>query len=491
MSERIPVHQLSPSDSTPTTPLTASYKPTPAEVGGKIHTRSFSGFFRRIRISVAGALALLFFGTSWLNWDGHQAVLWDLSERKFYVFGTTFLPEDFLLLAFVMSISAFLLLAVTVIAGRVWCGYACPQSTWSWAFMWMEKITEGDSYQRVKLDAAPWSINKLIRRSSKHLLWALAALATGIAFMGYFMPIRDLVSAMASAQLDSTYLFWVVFIASMTYLNAGFLREKVCTHMCPYARFQSVMFDKDTLIIGYDAQRGEGRGSRRRDEDYRAKGLGDCIDCQMCVQVCPTGIDIRNGLQMDCIGCAACVDACDSIMDKMGYARGLVSYTSERQLEASSAQGMQRKSRFTWRTSLIAYAVAIIALLGILAVSLNEREQMALSAYRDRSVMRINSLGEPVNVYRLKLTNKTQQTHTYSITLSSDTSLYMSKPQQFQLAAGERLELPVAVALKDTDAMTHSLNNASGHLNFDFHMTNIDQPEQSIHQSASFIYKSR
>jgi cytochrome c oxidase accessory protein FixG len=487
MNERIPVQQLPTLEPTPTQKHNHPHKLTPVETGEKIHTRSFTGIFRRLRINIAGALAVLFFGTSWINWDGHQAVLWDLTERKFYVFGTTFLPEDFLLLAFVMSISAFLLLAVTVMAGRVWCGYACPQSTWTWAFMWLEKVTEGDSYQRVKLDTAPWSINKFFRRTGKHFLWTLASLATGIAFIGYFMPVRDLVSDLASAQLEGNYLFWVTFIAGMTYLNAGWLREKVCTHMCPYARFQSVMFDKDTLIIGYDAQRGEGRGSRRKDENYQAKGLGDCIDCYMCVQVCPTGIDIRNGLQMDCIGCAACVDACDSVMDKMGYARGLISYTSERQLESKPDQRLHVKPGIRLRTSLVAYGVAVTALLGILAFSLNEREQMALSAYRDRSVMRINAMGENVNVYRLKLTNKTQQPQSYSITLESDQSLYLTKTYHLQLAAGERVELPVAVALKHNDPIHH----ASGHINFDFHMTNINQPEQTIHQSASFIYKGK
>jgi cytochrome c oxidase accessory protein FixG len=476
MSEHIPVQQLP-----------VSRKLTPAERGGKIHTRSFSGVFRRLRISIAGVLALLFFDTAWINWDGHQAVLWDLTERKFYVFGTTFLPEDFLLLAFTMSISAFLLLAVTVIAGRVWCGYACPQSTWTWAFMWMEKITEGDSYQRVKLDAAPWSLNKLLRRSSKHILWLAASLATGIAFMGYFMPVRDLVSDLVTVQLEGNYAFWVFFIAGMTYLNGGWLREKVCTHMCPYARFQSVMFDKDTLIIGYDAQRGESRGARRKEEDHRAKNLGDCIDCHMCVQVCPTGIDIRNGLQMDCIGCAACVDACDSVMDKMGYARGLVSYTSERLLELPSAQRSAIKPGIRWRTSLVAYLVAIAVLLAILALGLQAREQMALSAYRDRNVLRTNSLGEQVNVYRLKLTNKTQQIQTYQLTVASDKPLYLTKAYQLTLAAGERLELPVAVALKHHDP----IHNRGGHINFNFQMNNVNQPEQTIEQSASFIYQTK
>jgi cytochrome c oxidase accessory protein FixG len=393
----------------------------------------------------------------------------------------------------VMCISAFLLLAVTVVAGRVWCGYACPQSTWTWAFMWMEKITEGDSYQRVKLDAAPWSINKLLRRSSKHLLWALAALATGIGFMGYFMPVRDLVMDLFSAQLNGDYLFWVLFIAGMTYLNAGWLREKVCTHMCPYARFQSVMFDKDTLIIGYDSERGEGRGSRRKEDDYKAQGLGDCIDCHMCVQVCPTGIDIRDGLQMDCIGCGACVDACDSIMDKMGYAPGLVSYTSERYLESKPEQRLGLKPGIRWRTSFIAYAAAIAALLAILALSLGEREQMALNVLRDRNVLRTNALGEKVNVYLLKLTNKTQQSQTYSLAVADNSSLYLTKTHKLTLIAGERVDVPVAVALKvqNQSGELDQQNTKGEYISFHFQMTNANQPEQHIRQSASFFYSGQ
>ncbi len=457
---------------------------TPAQAGGKIHTRSFRGRYRSLRLLIAGALAVMFFGTSWINWSGHQAVLWDLTERKFYVFGTTFFPEDFLLLSFAMCISAFLLLAASVIAGRVWCGYACPQSTWTWTFMWMEKITEGDSYQRVKLDAAPWSIHKFMRRSSKHLLWLAASLATGIAFMGYFMPVRNLVSQLLTAQLDGYYLFWVLFIAGMTYLNAGWLREKVCTHMCPYARFQSAMFDKDTLIIGYDAQRGEGRGSRRKEDDYRAQGLGDCIDCHMCVQVCPTGIDIRDGLQMDCISCAACVDACDSVMEKMGYAPGLVGYTSERYLDSNPEQRLKVKPGIRWNTSFIAYTSAIVGLLAILAFNLSKHQPMELNVLRDRNVMRINALGEKVNVYLLKLTNKTQQDQTYHLELADNDSLYLTKTYALTLAPGERLDLPVAVALKHQVQKSHSHE----YINFRFQVTNSKLPEQWIRQSASFIY---
>src|SRR5690606_8302011 len=367
---------------------------------GKIFTRSFTGRFRNLRLLGAGFLALIFFGTSWINWNGHQAVLWDLDSRQFHVFGTTFWPQDFMLLSLVMIIGALLLFAVTMIAGRIWCGYTCPQSVWTWAFLWAEKITEGDRNQRIKLQNAPLGVSKILKRTSKHLLWILMSLATGIAFVGYFVPVRELVQNIAQFEWLSTSAIWVGIVASLTYLNAGWVREKVCLHMCPYARFQSVMFDNHTKVIAYDAARGDARGSRKKTDDPQALGLGDCVDCYMCVQVCPTGIDIRDGLQMDCIGCAACIDACDEVMDKMGYARGLVSYTSEAALAGEPTKVL--------RPRLFGYLALIAIMLGGLLVSLNSRELVDLSVVKDRSVLyRYTSEGEVMNVYRMKITNKT------------------------------------------------------------------------------------
>jgi cytochrome c oxidase accessory protein FixG len=468
MSDPIPLYNISGTDNQP-------YKPTPSQLGGTIYVRSFLGKFQNLRIGIAGILALLFFGTAWVNWNGHQAILWDLGERKFYVFGATFWPQDFALLAFALVISAFLLFAITVFAGRVWCGYACPQSTWTWAFIWMEKITEGDSYQRAKLDAAPYTINKFLRKFSKHSLWILASTATAVAFMGYFVPIRHLVPNLLTGALELDYLFWVAFIALCTYLNAGWLREKVCTHMCPYARFQSVMFDKDTLVVAYNSARGDKRGSRKKDEDYQARGLGDCVDCYMCVQVCPTGIDIRQGLQMDCISCAACVDACDSVMDKMGYARGLISYTSERELAG--------EKRITWRPSLFSYIAALSLIIAALVFSLHDREQISVSVYRDRNLFHTNSAGEVINVYRLKITNKTQSKHSYKIILDNEDVLYMVKKYEIELAPGERFDLPVTITLK-----RYAPRDTKGFINFNFKVINLDSPTESILQPATFIH---
>lgn len=410
-----------------------------------IHTRSFTGLYRTLRMSGGALLFLAFFGTVWLNWGGRQAVLWDLAESKFHIFGATFWPQDFILLSALLIICAFGLFAVTVFAGRVWCGYTCPQSVFTWLFMWCEKISEGERNQRIKLHAAPWGLNKLARRSAKHTLWLGISVLTGLTFVGYFTPIRPLAAELLTWQLGGVSLFWVLFFTAATYLNAGWLREAVCMHMCPYARFQSVMFDKDTLAVAYDAARGERRGPRRREVKSADVGLGDCIDCQLCVQVCPTGIDIRDGLQMACIGCAACIDACDSIMDKMGYARGLVSYTSEHQLQGG-------KTRLL-RPRLIGYSAVLLVMIAALVLALVERPMVSLDVTKDRGLFRENSEGLIENIYSLKVINKTQQHQDYRLALVDAEGFRLQGETRISLAPGEIVNVPVSVALlADTPA---------------------------------------
>ncbi|RMT67736.1 hypothetical protein ALP29_00367 [Pseudomonas syringae pv. avii] len=426
-----------------------------------IHTRSFTGVFRTLRVGGAGLLFLAFFGTVWLNWGGRQAVLWDLAESKFHIFGATFWPQDFILLSALLIICAFGLFAITVFAGRVWCGYTCPQSSFTWLFMWCEKVTEGERNQRIKLQAAPWSLNKLARRSAKHTLWLGISVLTGLTFVGYFTPIRPLAAELLTWQMGGVSLFWVLFFTGATYINAGWLREAVCMHMCPYARFQSVMFDKDTLTISYDAARGEQRGPRKRDVPPAQVGLGDCIDCQLCVQVCPTGIDIRDGLQMECIGCAACIDACDSIMDKMGYARGLVSYTSEHQLQGGKTHLL--------RPRLIGYSAVLVVMLAALVVALIERPMVSLDVTKDRGMFRENSLGLIENIYSLKVINKTQQRQEYRLELVDAEGFQLQGKTQVSLAAGEIVDIPVSVALlADTPA--------SSSQTLRFKVTDVDEP---------------
>ncbi|PSL93429.1 cytochrome c oxidase accessory protein CcoG [Pseudomonas sp. R9.37] len=426
-----------------------------------IHTRSFTGLFRTLRIAGAAVLFLAFFGTVWLNWGGRQAVLWDLAESKFHIFGATFWPQDFILLSALLIICAFGLFAITVFAGRVWCGYTCPQSSFTWLFMWCEKVTEGERNQRIKLHAAPWSLNKLARRSAKHTLWLGISVLTGLTFVGYFTPIRPLALELLTWQMGGVSLFWVLFFTAATYINAGWLREAVCMHMCPYARFQSVMFDKDTLTISYDAARGEHRGPRKRDVTPADVGLGDCIDCQLCVQVCPTGIDIRDGLQMECIGCAACIDACDSIMDKMGYARGLVSYTSEHQLQGGKTHLL--------RPRLIGYSAVLLVMIAALVVALAGRPMVSLDVTKDRGMFRENSQGLIENIYSLKVINKTQQRQDYRLALVDAEDFVLQGKTELSLAPGEISDVPVSVALlADTPA--------SSSQTLRFKVTDVDEP---------------
>ncbi|QHD07353.1 cytochrome c oxidase accessory protein CcoG [Pseudomonas sp. R76] len=426
-----------------------------------IHTRSFTGLFRTLRVSGAGLLFLAFFGTVWLNWGGRQAVLWDLAESKFHIFGATFWPQDFILLSVLLIICAFGLFAVTVFAGRVWCGYTCPQSSFTWLFMWCEKVTEGERNQRIKLQAAPWSLNKLARRSAKHTLWLGISVLTGLTFVGYFTPVRPLAMELLTWQMGGVSLFWVLFFTAATYLNAGWLREAVCMHMCPYARFQSVMFDKDTLTISYDAARGENRGPRKREAKPADVGLGDCIDCQLCVQVCPTGIDIRDGLQMECIGCAACIDACDSIMDKMGYARGLISYTSEHQLQGGSTQLL--------RPRLIGYSAVLLVMIAALVVALVGRPMVSLDVTKDRGMFRENSQGLIENIYSLKVINKTQQRQDYRLELVDAEGFQLQGKTEISLAPGEISDIPVSVALLADKP-------ASSSQTLRFKVTDVDEP---------------
>lgn len=439
MTDRIPATIIDTVD--PRKPI----RLTPAQAGGPIHTRSFTGLFRNLRLVGAGLLFLLYFGTQWLNWEGRQAVLWDLSKQQFHIFGATFWPQDFILLSALLIIAAFGLFFITVLAGRVWCGYACPQSTWTWVFMWAEKITEGDRGQRIKLDAAPWSLNKLLRRSAKHAVWLAVSLATAIAFVGYFTPVRELIADLFGLQLGPTSGFWLFFFTAATYINAGWLREKVCVHMCPYSRFQSVMLDADTLVVAYDAARGEQRGARRKDSDPRTQGLGDCIDCTLCVQVCPTGIDIRDGLQLDCLSCGACIDACDSVMDKMGYARGLVRYTSERALEGGRTHLL--------RPRLVGYAAALSIMIGAFVWALDARPMLSLDVTKDRTLYRENTQGQIENMYSLKVINKTQQRRDYLITLDEG-PFELHGSGEVSLAPGEIVDLPVSVALLDSDGVS-------------------------------------
>ncbi|HND13872.1 MAG TPA: cytochrome c oxidase accessory protein CcoG [Pseudomonadales bacterium] len=404
----------------------------------RIYTRKVEGFFQRLRLYTGWPLLIMYFGGPWLQWDGRQAIWFDLPTRKFHIFAITFWPQDAPLLAWLLVIAAFALFTVTVFAGRVWCGYTCPQTVWTSIFMWAEQFSEGTRNQRIRLDQAPWSLDKLRRKLQKHALWFGISLFTGIAFVGYFTPIRDLVVELPLAQAHMWAYLWVMFFTLATYINAGWLREQVCMYMCPYARFQAVMFDPDTLIVSYDAARGEPRGSRRRNSDPRAAGLGDCIDCELCVQVCPTGIDIRNGLQYECITCALCIDACDSVMDRMNYPRGLIRYTTENALEGRPAHVL--------RPRLLGYSTAVLAMTGVFLTVLLTRVPVGMDVIRERGqLFREVGSGMIENVYTLKIRNMSESTQSYRIGVEGLADAAIEGRTEISLASGEVFALPVAV----------------------------------------------
>ena len=377
----------------------------------KVYPREVKGRFQRLRTIAVFALLGLYYLVPWLSWDGRQAVLFDLPERKFYVLGLVFWPQDFFYLAAFLIICALALFFFTALAGRMWCGYACPQTVWTEVFIWMEKWTEGDRSKRMKLDAGPWTTEKILRKSAKQFLWISFSLWTGFTFVGYFTPITELGSGILSFELGPWEAFWGLFYGFATYGNAGFLREQVCMYMCPYARFQSAMFDKDTLIIAYDEQRGEPRGPRRRGEDFRLKGLGECIDCTMCVQVCPTGIDIRDGLQYECIACGACIDACDEVMDKVGYPRGLIRYTTDNSLKGG-------KTRIL-RPRVVIYGLLLLAITTAVLLSIATRQPLAMNVLHDRNPLyRVLDDDRIENSYTLKVMNRDTVEHRYVIEVS-------------------------------------------------------------------------
>jgi cytochrome c oxidase accessory protein FixG len=446
MSTQIPVKDVTP-DKVETVDLYANRE--------RIYTRAFTGIFRNLRMLGGALLFILYFGTVWLTWNGRPAVWWNLPERKFHILSATYWPQDFVLLSAILIIAAFGLFFITVYAGRVWCGYTCPQSVFTWVFMWAEKVTEGDRNQRMKLDKAPMTAQKFLRKLAKHGIWAGVSLVTAITFVGYFTPIRELIPALFTLEAGGWALFWVGFLSVATYGNAGYLREQVCIYMCPYARFQSVMFDQDTLIVSYDPRRGEQRGPRKRDADYKVEGLGDCIDCKMCVHVCPTGIDIRDGLQIECIGCAACIDACDSIMDKMNYPKGLISYTTEHNLSGQKTQLI--------RPRLIGYAIALLAMMAVFAWAVASRSLVELDVLKDRVLYRENEEGRIENVYTLKIMNKAQQPITYLIEADGLDGLVYEGKREIKALAGEVLSLPVELSI-DPEKLPSSTNEIMFHI---------------------------
>ena len=445
----------------------------------KIYARSVTGRFANWRWIMVWLTQAIFYGLCWAEWNGRQAVLFDIAERKFYIFGLVFWPQDVFYLAILLILSALALFLFTAVAGRLFCGYACPQTVYTEIFMWVEKRFEGDRVARMKLDAAPWSKGKLARKAGKHAVWALIALWTGFTFVGYFTPVKTLAASLAAWQLGPWETFWVFFYAFATWGNAGFMREQVCKYMCPYARFQGVMFDPDTLIVTYDAERGEPRGARAKKADHRAAGQGDCVDCSICVQVCPTGIDIRDGLQYECIGCSACIDACDQVMDKMNYPRGLIRYSTEHAL--AEHWGRKQIVAHILRPRTLLYGAILSAIVIAAAAGLTLRQPLKVDVIRDRTTLAREVEGGLIeNVYRLQIMNLAEQPRRFALAVTGLQGIQIADERIVEVPAAATGSVSVRVRA-EPDAGKRGANPVH------FEVRALNHDEVFVREKASFL----
>jgi cytochrome c oxidase accessory protein FixG len=447
----------------------------------KVYPRSVRGRIAAWRWALVALTQAVFYGLPWLPWNGRQAVLFDLGARRFYIFDLVLYPQDFIYLTALLILSAYSLFFFTAVAGRLWCGFACPQTVYTEIFLWIERKLEGERGARIKLDAAPWSLDKLWRKGGKHAAWAALALWTGFTFVGYFTPIQVLAAEARTLQFGPWEWFWVLFYGLATYGNAGFLREQVCKYMCPYARFQSAMFDHDTLIVTYDAKRGDPRGTRARGADLAKAGLGDCIDCDLCVQVCPTGIDIRKGLQYECINCTSCIDACDGVMDKMRYDRGLIRFDTQRAM--SEPMTREQKLKRLFRPRVVIYGSVLIALGIAFVVGLSLRSTVRVDVVRDRATLaRIVDGGQVENVYRLQLMNATESVQRYTVSVEGIPGAQLASAAEAEAGPAEARWITVAVRVPHATARAQG--SGAHPIHFDIRVQDSDR---HVRERSTFV----
>lgn len=437
-----------------------------ADGRGQIYARSVKGTFDKIRIFMIYATQILFFGLPWLEWNGRQAVLFDLGARKFYLFGMVLWPQDIIYLAILLIISAYALFLFTAVAGRLFCGYACPQTVYTQIMMWIERKVEGDRVARIRLDEQPWNARKIRLKVAKHSLWILFSIWTGFTFIGYFAPIRELPAHFMAFTLGPWQWFWFFLYGGATLSFAGFLRESICRYACPYARFQSVMVDDDTFVVSYDYVRGEPRGARSKKVDHKAEGKGDCINCSLCVQVCPTGIDIREGLQYMCIGCGACVDVCNDVMDKMGYEPDLIRYTSGNAIDQRLTQQQVRKRAV--RPRILIYTSILVVITVVLLFSMFSRDTLKMNILRDRGLLGREVAGGLIeNVYRLQLANTAETPVTIQLSADGISDIKIlradNKQNEIVLGAATTEQIPVVVQIPHDSGLASGMHEIQIH----------------------------
>lgn len=449
------------------------------EVRKKIYPRAVTGIFATWRWIAVWVTQLVFYGLCWIPWNDRQAVLFDLIERKFYIFGMVFWPQDVFYLAILLIISAYSLFLFTAVGGRLWCGYTCPQTVYTEMFMWLERVFEGDRNARMKLDKGSFSSQKLLRKFGKYASWILLSLWTGITLVGYFTPIKSLLAKFPTFSFGPWEIFWILFYGAFTYLMAGHMREQVCKYMCPYARFQGVMFDPDTLVITYDAERGEPRGTRSKQADYKTQGLGDCVDCELCVAVCPTGIDIRKGLQYECIGCAACIDACDQVMDKMNYPRGLIRYTTEHAVE--QRWGWREILAHVVRPRIIIYTTILLFIVLGFIWGIATKPSLRVDVIRDRATLaREVDDGMIENVYRLQIMNVSEIPQHYVLSVSGLEGIHLDGGTQIDVAPATTQAMTIHIRVPSTSG-----NKGSNPVYLDVKSSLDDKI--AVHEKTTFI----
>lgn len=413
---------------------------------GTIHAKAVEGRFNSARWAMVWLTQIVFYGACWLRWDtgegARQAILFDIVHEKLYLFGLVLWPQDALLLAFLLILAATALFFATALAGRLFCGFACPQTVYTSIFVWIETKVEGDHLARLKLDQSPMSARKLAIKAAKHGIWALVAIWTAITFVGYFTPIRELLPSVVALQTGPWESFWLIFYASFTYVQAGLAREAVCQHMCPYSRFQGVMIDAATASVSYDRRRGEPRGALRH-----AGSTGDCIDCGICVQVCPTGIDIRDGLQYQCINCGLCVDGCNQVMDKLAAPRGLIRFASEHELAGMPKRGGSGKRRRLPGPRVLVYASLLLLFSVLSAWTLGQRSTLRVNVIRDRGLLsRETAEGRIENDYTLKLINMEEVPRRFRVEVAGLPGLRIEGGNEFGVGPGSIHTVPLVVS---------------------------------------------